>query len=71
MMKKSETIEEAMFKIVSKLEIVGKIFLKTLTGDQRSEFAHRLIRNYSLGTGSYSRPFRMQNIEKILSLEPK
>ena len=70
-MKESETIEEAMFKIVSKLEIVGKIFLKTLTGDQRSEFAHRLIRNYSLGTGSYSRPFRMQNIEKILSLEPK
>jgi hypothetical protein len=45
--------------------------LKTLTGEQRSEFAHRLIRNYSLGTGTYNRPFKMQNIEKILSLEPK
>jgi hypothetical protein len=71
MMRESGTIEEAMFKIVSKVEIGGNIFLKTLTGEQRSEFAHRLIRNFSLGTGTYNRPFRMQNIEKILSLEPK
>ena len=72
MMKESETIEEAMCKIVRKLEIVGKIFLKILTDeDQKSEFAHRLIRNYSLGTGTYTRPFRMQNINNILSIEPK
>lgn len=55
-----------------KQELVAKIFrLKIDKGDKYIDFPHRLIRNYSLGTGTYNRPFRMQNIENILSLEPK
>ena len=61
-----------MSKIVRKCEFAAKIFLKTSADhDERGEFAHRLIRNYSLGNGTYNRPFRMQNIESIISLEPK
>jgi hypothetical protein len=72
MMKGSESIEEAMCKIVRKCEFAAKIFLRTSADyDERGEFAHRLIRNYSLGTGTYNRPFRMQNIDSIISLEPK
>ena len=68
MMKESATIEEAICKIVRKCEFVEKIF-KTLPFDEnRSEFIHRLLRNYSLATGTYSLPFRMQNIESIISL---
>jgi hypothetical protein len=53
-----------MEKIVSKQELVAKIYrLKIDKGDKYIDFPHRLIRNYSLGTGTYNRPFRMQNIE--------
>ena len=69
MMEESETIEIAMFKIVKKCEFVAKISRIMPNYHDRSEFAHRLIRNYSLSSGNYNRPFRMQNIEAIRSLE--
>jgi hypothetical protein len=72
MMRESATIEEAMVKIVRKPEFVANLFrLNMADGERWNEFAHRLIRNYSIATGAYGRPFRMQNIETILSLELK
>ena len=62
MMEESESIEEALGKIVRKVEFTAKIISRI----QDSEFPHRLIRNYSLGTDLYSNPFKMQNIETIL-----
>ena len=68
-MKESVTIEEAMSKIIRNLEFAANLFRSYMPNG--GEFAHRLIRNYSLESGTYSRPFRFQNIENILSLEPK
>jgi hypothetical protein len=71
MMQESASIEEAMSKIVRRVEFVGKMIRRKVgDGMQMAEFSHRLVRNYSLGrnTGSYS--FAMKNIETILSLEP-
>jgi hypothetical protein len=73
MMRESATIEEAMIKIIiRKPEFVANLFrLNMADGERWNEFAHRLIRNYSIATGSYGQPFRMRNLETILSLEPK
>lgn len=72
-MKESSNIEEAVGKIIRKPEFVANLFrLNIADGERWNEFAHRLIRNYSLATDTYGgRPFRMQNIDNILSLEPK
>ena len=71
-MRESATIEEAMIKIISKPELIANLFRLNMEDCEKwNEFSHRLIRNYSLASGPYSRPFRLQNIDTILSLEPK
>jgi hypothetical protein len=72
MMQESASIEEAISKIVRRVEFVGKMIRRKVgDGMQMAEFAHRLVRNYSLGRNTRSYSFAMQNIETILSLEPK
>jgi hypothetical protein len=42
-----------------------------LANGTAEEFGHRLIKNYNIGTSTSSYSLTMQNIENILSLEPK
>jgi hypothetical protein len=68
MMSESESIEEAMSKIVRRAEFVGKMLRRNVAdGMHMAEFGQRLIRNYSLGTNTCSSYFfTMHNIETIL-----
>ena len=52
MMQESESIEEAMSKIVRRADFVGKIVRQKMAGGMAKEFGLSLIRNYNLGTNT-------------------
>ena len=72
MMEESKTLEEAMAKIVRKVDFISKLIRRNVRDCmQMSEFTDRLIRNYMPLNLEYFEQFSMINIDNLTILEPK
>jgi len=70
MLKESNTIEEAIIKIVKNLKFVNQVIQRFQLSSNKVEFFYSLYKNYAIGISDY-KVFSLKNLEIILNLDPQ